>query len=304
MSKKIIITGATGLIGTKLSERLISKGDEIIVFTRSISKARELIPKASAYVNWDYNDINSFQKYLEGIDAVIHLAGANLAAERWTSNYKKIIYKSRIKSTNALIEAIKIGATKPEVFICASAVGYYGNKGEEIINENSPMGNDFLALLCCDWENAANPVKRHNIRLVQIRTGVVLSKDEGMLGKMITPFKYFIGGPLGSGKQWVPWISLDDMISIYTFVLENEIEGAVNAASPIPVRMTEFAKLLGKKLNRPSYLKAPKFGIKLVVGEIADSILFSQRVIPQKIISAGYKFKFEKLESAFDDLFG
>lgn len=304
MSKKIIITGATGLIGTKLSERLISKGDEIIVFTRSISKARELIPKASAYVNWDYNDINSFQKYLEGIDAVIHLAGANLAAERWTSNYKKIIYKSRIKSTNALVEAIKIGATKPEVFICASAVGYYGNKGDEIINENSPMGNDFLALLCCDWENAANPVKRHNIRLVQIRTGVVLSKDEGMLGKMITPFKYFIGGPLGSGKQWVPWISLDDMISIYTFVLENEIEGAVNAASPIPVRMTEFAKLLGKKLNRPSYLKAPKFGIKLVVGEIADSILFSQRVIPQKIISAGYKFKFEKLESAFDDLFG
>jgi hypothetical protein len=303
MSKKIIITGATGLIGTKLSERLISKGDEIIVFTRSISKARELIPKASAYVNWDYNDINSFQKYLEGIDAVIHLAGANLAAERWTSNYKKIIYKSRIKSTNALVEAIKIGATKPEVFICASAVGYYGNKGDEIINENSPMGNDFLALLCCDWENAANPVKRHNIRLVQIRTGVVLSKDEGMLGKMITPFKYFIGGPLGSGKQWVPWISLDDMISIYTFVLENEIEGAVNAASPIPVRMTEFAKLLGKKLNRPSYLKAPKFGIKLVVGEIADSILFSQRVIPQKIISAGYKFKFEKLESAFDDLF-
>ncbi len=165
------------------------------------------------------------------------------------------------------------------------------------------MGNDFLANLVYDWENAGQVVHKYNVRFAAIRTGVVLSKDEGMVGKMKTPFKFFIGGPLGNGKQWVPWISLDDIVNIYEFVLENEIEGPINASSPNPVKMNEFANLLGKKLNRPSYLHAPKFGIKLVAGEIADSILVSQRIIPEKLISSGYKFKYEKLELAFNNLF-
>ncbi len=303
MSKKIIITGATGLIGVKLSNKLISNGYEIIVFTRSISEAKELIPKAIDFVEWDYQDINTFKNYLDGSYAVIHIAGANLGAKRWTSKYKKIIYESRIKSSQNLVEAISKINNKPKIFISASAVGYYGDKGDGIINENSVYGNDFLAKLVHEWENACKAVVDYSIGFAAVRTGVVLSKDEGMVGKMITPFKFFFGGPLGNGKQWVPWISLADIVNIYEFVLENEIEGPMNAVSPNPVRMKEFAKLLGKKLSRPSYLHAPKFGIKLVAGEIADSILVSQKVIPQKLISSGYKFKFEKLESAFNELF-
>ncbi len=197
----------------------------------------------------------------------------------------------------------KITYIKPQVFICASAVGYYGDKGEEHVHENSTPGKDFLSKLCVDNENAVNAVTHYGCKAAYVRTGIVLSKDEGMVGKMITPFNFFIGGPLGNGKQWVSWVSLDDIVNIYDFVLENEIDGPVNAVAPNPVRMKEFAKLLGKKLNRPSYLKAPKFGIKLVAGEIADSILLSQKVIPQKLISSGYKFKFENLESALGDLF-
>ncbi len=303
MSKKIIITGATGLIGINLCNKLISKGYEIIVFTRSIPRAKIEMPKASAYVEWNYNDINSFQNHLENVYAIIHLAGANLGAKRWTSKYKKIIYESRIKSSQALVEAINNTNIKPKVFISASAVGFYGDKGEEIIYENSSKGNDYLANICYDWENAANQLQIYNVRFACIRTGVVLSKDDGMIGKMIIPFKLFVGGPLGNGKQWVPWISLNDIINIYEFVLENNIEGPVNGVSPNPVRMVELAELLGKKLNRPSYLNAPKLGIRLVAGEIANSILVSQKVIPQKLIELGYRFKFEKLESAFDDLF-
>ena len=181
------------------------------------------------------------------------------------AKYKKIIYDSRIKSSQNLVEAISKIENKPNVFISASAVGFYGHKGEEILTEESAGGNDFLAKLVYDWENVGQVVCNYNIRLASLRTGVVLSKDEGMVGKMKTPFKFFIGGPLGNGKQWVPWISLDDIVNIYEYVLENEIEGPVNAVSPNPVRMNEFAKLLGKVLNRPSYLHAPKFGIKLVI---------------------------------------
>ena len=202
-----------------------------------------------------------------------------------------------------MIQAISALNNKPKLFISASAVGYYGDKGEEVINENSNYGNDFLAKLVYDWENAGQAVKNYNVKFSAIRTGIVLSKYEGMVERMITPFKFFIGGPLGNGKQWVPWISLDDIVNIYLFVLENEIEGPINATSPNPVRMNEFANLLGKKLNRPSYLHAPKFGIKLVAGEIADSVLMSQKVFPQKLIDSGYKFKFDNLDSAIDELF-
>ncbi len=301
MAKKIIVTGATGLIGKSLCEKLISNGYEITIFSRSKSKAEKIIPNAAAYVEWDYKNINSFQKNVDGKDAIIHLSGANLGAKRWTENYKKIIYESRIISSRNLVEAIKYAANKPKIFISASAVGFYGEKGDQLITEESSAGNDFLSKICYDWEEAAALSTKYGCRHSAVRTGIVLSLQEGMLNKMITPFKFFVGGPLGNGKQWVPWIHLVDLINLYIFILENEIHGAVNAASPNPVRMNNFADELGNVLNRPSYFRVPKFAIKIAAGEIADFILMSQRVIPKKLKEANFNFNFVDLKNALTD---
>ncbi len=302
MSKRIIITGASGVIGTKLSERLYSKGYDITIFTRNISHAKSEFPNAKEYVEWDYNDVNSFQNFMDGAYAVIHLAGANLGAKRWNASYKKVIYDSRIKSSQNLVEAIKNVSNKPKIFINASAVGYYSDNGEELITEDTASGNDFLAKLCFDWERSAAKSTHYGCRHSSVRTGIALTTREGLVKKMMLPFKFFVGGALGNGKQWIPWIHLDDVISIYEFVLENEIYGPVNAASPNPVRMKFFADQLGSILNRPSYFNVPKFAIKLVAGEIADFILDSQKVLPKKLINSGFKFKFEQLELALNDI--
>lgn len=252
---------------------------------------------------WDYNNLNQWIKELENADTIIHLAGANLGAKRWTAEYKRQIYDSRIISTRNLIEAIKSLEQKPKVFICASAVGYYGDRTDEILKEDSTKGNDFLAKLCCDWEIEAKQAEQLGVRRVSVRTGLVLMKDEGVIKQLLFPFKFFLGGSLGNGKQWFPWIHIDDIVGIYLQSIENiNLNGVVNAASPGIVRMKEFAKTFGSILKRPSFFPIPKFAIKIVAGEFGEYAVMSQRVSVEKILNNSYKFKFEKLEDALRDI--
>jgi len=305
--KKIIITGATGLIGRKLSRKLIERGDEIIVFTRNPENAEKKLPTVKKFIKWDYNAPTKWKDHLNGIDAVVHLAGANLAAKRWNKEYKKLVYKSRIFSTRNLVEAIAEVGKKPKAFICSSAVGYYGNRSDDYLTEDEERADNFLAKLCSDWEKEAARVEELGVKRVSVRTGLVLSKDEGLLKQMIPSFKLFLGGYLGNGRQWFPWIHIDDIVEIYLHIIDNDstgggLNGAVNAASPGIIRMKEFAKTLGGVLHRPSFLPIPKFAVKILKGELGNYATDSQRVVMNKLLKSGYKFKFENLEDALMNL--
>lgn len=301
--KRIIITGATGLIGKKLSEKLSLAGNQIVIFSRDAAKAKTILKKNYEYVDWDYNHPEKWIDKISESDAVIHLAGINLFAKRWNEKFKKEIIISRRDTTKALTNAIKKSSRKPKVFISASGVGYYGDGGNNILSEDSPAGKDFLAEVCKVWEKEATEVESVGVRRVSLRTGIVLSPEDGALKRMLLPFKLFIGGPLGNGNQWFPWIHIDDIIGVYVHALDNEnLSGAVNAASPKICTMNEFAKTLGKILNRPSFFKVPKFALKLAIGEAADVVVVGQRVSVNKLLIAGYKFKFENLEEALRDL--
>lgn len=301
--KKIIITGATGSIGQSLVQELSARGDEVIIFTQNPEKAGRKLPTVKKIIKWDYKCMDAWLHELNGVDAVVHLAGANLGAKRWNEEYKKLAYDSRIVSTRNLVEAIKSVENKPKVFICSSATGFYGNRYDEFLDENSSKGNDFLANLCNDWEKEAQKVEQYGIRRVSIRTGLVLMKDEGVLKQMLLPFKLFIGGPLGNGRQWFPSIHIDDIVGIYLHAIDNpNVTGAMNGTAPGIVTMKQFAKTLGKNLSRPSLFPVPKFALKIAVGELGEYAVMSQRTSVEKIIKSGYKFKFENLEGALRDL--
>ncbi len=301
--KRIIVTGATGLIGRKLVSTLIQRGDELIIFSRDTAKAKTIIPNANEYVEWDYTKPELWKSKLENSYAIVHLAGTNLFAKRWNDSFKNEILKSRQMSTENLVDAIKSCSNKPRVFISASGVGYYGDCGDTILNEASSAGNDFLAEVCKVWEGESKRVEDAGIRSVQIRTGLVLSTEDGALKQMIPPFKFFIGGPLGKGKQWASWLHIEDIIRIYVHAIDNtELRGAVNAASPNPVRMKEFANTLGNVLHRPSLFPVPKFVLKIVIGETAEVVTASQRVDVQKLLSSGFKFNFNFIKEALNDL--
>ncbi len=302
MSKKVVITGATGFIGKKIVQKLIERGDEATIFTRSIEKAKQFIPNEAEFVEWDYK-LNDWRSYLEGKDAVIHLAGENVMAKRWNDAHKKNILSSRVNSTRQLVNAIGTLNNKPKVFISASAVGYYGNSEEPVTEESKP-GNDFLAQVVKAWEREAAEVEQKGVRRISIRIGIVLDKNEGALARMITPFKFFIGGPLGTGWQWFPWIHIDDVVGLFLFALDNEkVYGALNAASPNPVRMNEFASTLGAVMKRPSFFKVPSLVLRLVLGEGAEVVLGGAMVKPKRVELLGYKFKYELLEHALVSFF-
>ena len=258
--KKILITGATGLIGTEVCKKLISEGKEITVFTRNPERAKKVLPGVKNYIEWDYERMDDWMNELNGKDAIINLAGANLGTKRWNDKYKRKIYDSRIISTRRLVEAIKDCNPRPKVFISASAVGYYGDRGNEILTEESKPGKDFLANLCSDWEKEATKIEESSLRRVSLRTGIVLSKKGGALKQFLLPYKLFIGGPLGNGQQWFPWIHIDDLTELIIYSLKNEnITGPINCASPGIVRMKEFTKTLGRVLHRPSLFSVPRF---------------------------------------------
>ena len=300
---KILITGATGSIGKRLSRKLIDRGDSVIILSRDPESARLKIAGAADYLKWNFEQQEMWEKYLKGQDVIVHLAGVNMGSKRWTKEFKEKAYDSRIISTRNLVEAIESVEQKPKLFICSSAVGYYGNRGEELLTEDTNPANDYLASLCVDWENEAAEVEKLGVRRISMRTGLVLSKNEGLLKKFYFPFKLFVGGPLGNGNQWFPWIHIDDIVGIYLQAIDNEnIHGPVNAASPGIIRMKEFANTFGKVLNRPSLFPVPEFMLKIVAGELGGHAADSQKISVEKLLKSGFKFKFKNLEDALINL--
>jgi uncharacterized protein (TIGR01777 family) len=242
---------------------------------------------------------------LEGAHAVVHLAGEPIAARRWSGQQKKRIRDSRVVSTIFLVDAMHSMEQKPEVFVCGSAVGFYGNRGDEILDERSRAGLGFMPDVCQEWEGEAASATGMGIRVAYVRTGVVLSKEGGALQKMLTPFKLGVAGKLGSGKQWFPWIHIEDIVGIFRLALLNaSLSGAINGTAPEPVTNAEFTRELAGALGRPAFLPVPEFGLRALMGEMAEVLLSSQRVIPKVATAAGYQFRFPRLAAALDDLLG
>lgn len=286
---KVAIAGASGMVGKALTEHLRSKGHSVTPIKRN--------------PNAEQNGNNIFElvspEYLDEFDAVINLAGENIAAKRWSESQKRLIIDSRVKTTSSLARAL--AASKlPKVFINASAVGIYGNRGAEALTESSQAGNGFLADTCKKWEEAASLAERPGLRTVKIRIGVVISKSGGALSKMLLPFQLGGGGILGSGQQYMSWISIHDIIRAIAFILEDQsVEGPVNLTAPTPVTNSEFTKIMGKVLHRPTILPAPGFGLKLILGDMAQEMLLEgNRAMPEKLLSAGFKFEYPQLEAA------
>lgn len=294
---KILITGASGLIGKALQKSFEEKGYEMLLATRSE-------PKDVRHIQWnaDTGFADEDLERLEGLDAVIHLAGENIAGLRWTEEKKKAIRDSRVFGTRTMIEAFARLEKKPKVFISGSALGFYGDRGDDEMTEANSAGTTFLAEVCKEWESESRRAEDLGIRTVLLRTGIVLSKDGGALATMLTPFKLGVGGVVGSGKQWMSWVSLDDVVGIINYALENEeVRGAVNVVSPNPVTNEEFTKTLGSVLYRPTFLPLPEFAVNLVFGEMGDALLIdSTKVIPKRMKDAGYEFKFTDLKTALE----
>ncbi|MBM3422906.1 MAG: TIGR01777 family oxidoreductase [Chlorobi bacterium] len=308
MEGHIVITGATGVIGIELSRRLIARGEKVVVLARSAGSAKDKIPGAAGYLRWDADmDSGEWVSSVDGAKAVIHLAGKPLLDARWTEEHKKECYDSRIDSTRHMVSAISRAERKPEVFISASAIGYYGSFDEcgdtAELDESGSEGGDFLARICIDWEKAAQPVTQYGVRLVLLRTGIVLSTRGGMLQKMITPFSFFLGGPVGSGKQCLSWIHIDDEIDCILAVLDDSrYQGAVNAVAPVPSTMSDFAHELGHVMGRPSLLPVPKLVVQVMLGEGADYAVKGQRVVPRALKQNGFVFRYPDLGAALKDL--
>jgi len=300
---KIVIIGGTGVIGSVVCQTLKKRGDEILLISRNAESAKSKKILADNYFTWDYKSIEKLIPKINGFEALINLSGTPIAGKRWNKKYMEEIRNSRVNTTSLLTDAICKCNKKPNVFISASAAGYYGNRGEIILTEDSSAGNDFLSNVCVEWENASEKVTDENVRLVLIRTGIVLTKKGGAFKKMLLPFKLFLGGPLGNGKQWFPWIHIYDEVNAIVFALENiKINGPLNLTAPTSIRMNNFSKALGKVLRRPSFFKVPKFVLRIAVGKIADNLVLSQRVYPQKLIDNEFQFQYDTIDKALEDL--
>ncbi len=300
---KVAVTGATGLIGKALCEELLQDGHAVVALGRSPERVKALFPTAEA-VAWEAASGPPSAESMADVDAVVNLAGESIAAGRWTEARKQAIRESRVLGTRHLVNAIVGGEKKPGVLVNGSAVGFYGNRGDERLDEQSRPGNGFLTEVCLQWEAEAAKAEAAGIRVVLLRTGIVLAREGGALSKMMLPFKMFVGGPLGDGKQWMSWIHLTDEVRLIREALSNpKLSGPLNATAPDPRTNAEFSKALGKALGRPAFLPTPGFAMKLLLGEMAQSLLLDgQRVYPQKALDSGFQFEFEKLEKAFSDL--
>lgn len=290
---KILVTGATGLVGTALSAFLTTGGHEVVRLTRST-------PRDANDVSWNPESGTIDRARLEGLDAVVHLAGENIAGARWTTAVKQRIRDSRVKGTRLLCEALAQLVRPPKTLICASATGFYGNRGDEELSEGSTAGTGYLADVCREWEEACSPARGAGIRVVNLRIGVVLSAKGGALQKMLFPFRMGGGGVIGSGKQYWSWVAIDDVVgAIHHCLNHQEISGPVNATAPQPSTNLEFTKTLGKVLHRPTIIPMPGFAARIALGEMAtDLLLSSTRVVPQALERSGYQFRCPSLEGA------
>jgi uncharacterized protein (TIGR01777 family) len=304
---RVFLTGGTGLIGAALVQRLLDRGDAVVALSRRPEHAKQLWGDRVQIIAGDPMHRAPWMDAVAECNAAINLAGENIFNRRWNADFKQLIRDSRAKSTENVVAALAKrprhadGASK--TLINASAIGYYGPRGDEELTEEAAPGDDFMAHACVEWEKAAKTAEQHGIRVVPIRTGIVLAKAGSALQKMLTPFKMFVGGPVASGQQVMSWIHIDDEVGIILLALDNAgIAGPLNSTAPTPVTNREFSKTLGRVLHRPSFMKAPAFGLRVMLGEVANVVTKGQRVVPRAAQQAGYQFKFPDLEPALRDV--
>lgn len=298
---KILITGGTGFVGTQLTYRLIQDRHEVTILTRSLKGAKRSSPGIS-YLEGDPTKKGPWQEAIKNHDAVINLAGASIFS-KWTDKHKKAIRESRVSTTQNIVEGIPSHPEKRITLFSTSAVGYYGFCKDEELMEDSPPGNDFLARIAVEWEGEALKAREKGARIVMTRFGIVLGEKGGALSQMIPLFKKYIGGPIGSGEQWFSWVHIKDLAEAFAFMMKHqEISGPVNVCSPNPVRNRDLAKALGKALHRPSFMPAPGFMVKLVLGEFGSVILEGQRVFPRRLLENGFVFQYPDIEKALQSV--
>ncbi len=306
---RILIAGGTGLIGRALIDLLLSDGHELVVLSRAPERAN--LPSQVVVERWDARSAQGWGALVEEVDAVVNLAGESIAGTgpipaRWTAARKRRILESRLLATQAIVEAIQQARSKPAVLVQGSAVGYYGGrKDDALLDEEAPPGHDFLAEVAVQWEAASAPVETMGVRRALARTGLVLSNQGGSLPAIIRPFRVFLGGPLGDGSQWWPWIHIKDEVRALRFLLSHEeAQGAFNLVAPHPVTNREFSRVLGRVLHRPALLPTPAWVLRLALGEMSTLLLEGQRAVPKRLLDLGFAFEFPDLEGALRDLLG
>lgn len=289
---RIVITGGTGLIGSAVAREMGSAGHEVVVLTRDPSRAGPLPPNTRA-TQWDGRAAGDWAKLLDGDTVIVHLAGDAIAAGRWTEEKKRRIRDSRVESGRAVLAAVRQAKTKPRALLQGSAVGYYGDAGDEVVTETHPPGDDFLARVCVEWEDSTAEVAALGVRRPVLRTGIVLSDQGGALPRMALPFRMLAGGPLGNGRQWFPWIHEADEVGAIRFLIEREdADGPFNLTAPAPLTNRDLSRALGQVLHRPSFAPAPGFALRLLLGEMADALLHGQRAVPRRLLDLGYVFRY------------
>jgi uncharacterized protein (TIGR01777 family) len=304
---RVILTGATGLIGRKLFAALRERGYEVVVFSRSPERARAALPAAAAYVAWSPAEGGPWAAAVDGARAIIPLAGAPLAegllGQRWTPEVKAAIRDSRVVGTRGIVGAVAAARARPQALICASGVGYYGFRDATPLDEAAAPGDDFLAQVCVAWEREAARAEEFGVRVASVRTGLLLDPEAGVLPQIMLPFKLRTGGPVMPGTQYYSWIHPDDLIGIYMLALEDgAARGPINAAAPTPQTNRDFSATLGRVMGSPSWLPVPAFSLRALLGEMADLVTTGQRALPTKALSLGYSFRFPELEAALRDL--
>lgn len=303
---KIAVTGATGFVGTRLVERLVEEGHSVVALTRSKAHGDRVFPKSAfpsvEVVEYAPLESGEWQQALSGCDGVVNLAGAGIADERWTPERKQEILDSRKIGTEKIVEAIAQANPKPSVLVNSSAIGYYGTSETATFDESSAPGDDFLAQVCQAWEAAAESAQSNGTRVVILRTGIVLGMG-GALGKMLTPFRLFAGGPLGTGRQWFSWIHRDDLVNLILKALtDTSLSGVYNATAPNPVRMAEFCQTLGQVMGRPSWLPVPAFALEALLGDAAQVVLEGQQVLPKRTQEAGFAYQYPAVKAAIANI--
>ncbi len=294
---KLVISGASGFIGQALTSQLLEKGHALTLLTRSAPRDPSTARKR--WLHWTPGSPGPWGTAIDGAEGVINLSGEPIAAKRWTEDQKRRIRSSRLTATRSLVEAIGNAKQKPAFLLNASAVGYYGPRGDETITEEAPAGKDFLSQVCREWEEEANKAESLGVRVIRLRTGIVVGRGGGALAKMVPPFKFFFGGPLGSGKQWMSWIHLEDEVGLMLYLIEkSQAAGPFNATAPNPVQMKEFCQTLGKVMGRPCWAPVPAFALRVMLGELADMLLTGQRAIPAAAQKLGYEFRYLTLYNA------
>lgn len=306
---RVFVTGGTGLVGTRLVKQLLERGDKPVVLSRRAETARKALGPDVEVVEGDPMKEGPWMQTVPSCDGVIHLAGENVFGRRWNDEFKKLLGDSRVLGTRHVATAFSASPRRddgqPKAFVSASAIGFYGPRGDEELDEESPAGNDFLAKLCVEWEKEARAPEAAGGRCVQVRVGIVLDKNGGALQQLLTPFWMGMGGPVGSGQQYMAWIHHADLVRLFLFALDNSAcTGPMNGTAPNPVTNKAFGHALGKAMFRPSFMWTPGFMLSLVLGEAAEVVLNGQRVLPRKALASGFEFKYPTLEVALADIFG